>query len=159
MSDTLSGGTAVVLHAGGGENAPVVVKLVVTSNFDITAVGRAIATTFAREGCSNLAIGDLDETALGQTEKELKSQFASLQIRSKKLDLNDEKSTAEFFQDVVEKFGRIDFSVNIANHEPAVAGVHELEESDLELAFTENQRSVCTCSIFAQYLESTKMDD
>ncbi|EXJ77835.1 hypothetical protein A1O3_08994 [Capronia epimyces CBS 606.96] len=127
MAGILANGTAVVTGAG-------------------SATGRAIALAFARDGTSNLAIGDLDSTELQETSKQLKEQYPSLNILAESIDINDEGSAARFFQQVVDKFGRIDFAANIAGHEPPVAGAHEVEDADFDLAFERNQRGIFFCS-------------
>lgn len=105
-------------------------------------MGREIATAFAREGCDKLAICDTDRLALEETQRALQIKFKSSIVEAKVLEDEDESSIAGFFEHVVNKFGRIDFSVNIASHEPPVAGVHEIEESDFDEAFSSNQKSV-----------------
>jgi len=105
-------------------------------------LGRAIAVGFAREGCSNIAVGDLDSAELEETQNVLRSYSKSLSIEAITLDLTDETSTASFFQKAIDKFGRVDFLANIASYEPPLAGAHEIEETDFDEAFSSNQKAV-----------------
>jgi NAD(P)-dependent dehydrogenase (short-subunit alcohol dehydrogenase family) len=142
MSKLLANGTAVVTRAGSSTALDFQEISEDISDLTVTGLGRAIAIAFARDGCSNLALGDLSLAELEETQKTLQGQFNFLKIEVKTVDLNDETSTAEFFQLIVNRFGKIDFVVNIASYEPPVAAVHEIEESDFDQAFTANQRSV-----------------
>ncbi|KAK5207784.1 hypothetical protein LTR72_007391 [Exophiala xenobiotica] len=142
MSKLLANGTAVVTKAGSSTALDFQENYEDISDLTVTGLGRAIAIAFARDGCSNLALGDLSLAELEETQKTLQGQFNFLKIEVKTVDLNDETSTAEFFQLIVNRFGKIDFVVNIASYEPPVAAVHEIEESDFDHAFTANQRSI-----------------
>ncbi|OAG36488.1 hypothetical protein AYO21_09295 [Fonsecaea monophora] len=127
MAGTLAGGTAIVTRAG-------------------SATGRAIALAFARDGCSNLAIGDQDSTSLEETVSLLRKQYNTLNLLHSEVNFNNEASISRFIQSIVGKFGRIDFAASLATHEPPATGAHEVEEREFDLAFENNQKSIFFCS-------------
>lgn len=105
-------------------------------------IARATAIAFARDGCSNLLLGDLNDAGLEETKKLISGDYPSVNIHIGKLDVSDEKSVTDFFAQGVQKFGRIDFAANVAGYAHKVAPTHELAESEYEKSYRVNQKGV-----------------
>ena len=99
-----------------------------------SGIGRGIARALARRGC-NLALADLNETGLGETEAMLLPH--GVKITRHRLDVADRAAVAAF-PDIVEKaHGRADILVNNAG--VAVGGTfEEIGEEDFEWLFEIN---------------------
>ncbi len=78
-------------------------------------IGRQVAISFAAEGCRRLAILDRDAPALEETKARAEAEApGEVEIIPLTVDvLKDEDVTAAFDQ-VIDKFGRIDYAVNCA---------------------------------------------
>lgn len=107
MSGQLTGRVAIVTGASRG-------------------VGRAVCTTFVREGAHVIGVARTEE-ALNELTQELASYPGSFTARA--ADVTDKQSAQQIVRDTVEKYGRLDILVNNAGvgH---FAPVAELSESD-----------------------------
>lgn len=83
-----------------------------------SGIGRACAKAFAKEGAAGIALLDLNEDGLNTTkaeiEEELKSSGKKCQVELFPADVTNEDRINEVVQQVVAKFGRIDYLVNAA---------------------------------------------
>ena len=83
-----------------------------------SGIGRACAKAFAREGSAGIALIDLSLEALQVVETEIEQQNLSpnkdFRIELYPADVTDEKRINEIVDDMVRKFGRIDYVVNAA---------------------------------------------
>ena len=112
----LAGRTAVVTGAAGG-------------------IGRGIALSLAQRGC-NLALADIDETALACTAAEIAGQETSraLRVSHNPLDVGNRAAVAAFPAKVTAEHGAVDILVNNAG--VALGGTFlEVAESDFDWLF------------------------
>jgi len=105
-------------------------------------IGRATALAFARDGCSNISLGDISLSGLEETRGFIFEKFPSTAVMTDKLDVTDEASVNEFYSKTTQKFGRIDFAANIAGVGHKAAPVHEMPESDFLKNYAVNQKGV-----------------
>ncbi|OQD74008.1 hypothetical protein PENDEC_c012G03812 [Penicillium decumbens] len=96
LAKTMFPGVAVLTGAGG------------------TGIGAHTARAFAQEGCTRVAITDLNPDLLSQTEKALKDTSSDIQVLAIPGDITAPEFVHSFFKAVVDKFGRIDYAVNCA---------------------------------------------
>ena len=75
-------------------------------------LGKAIAVAFLEAG-SNVAICDVNQDRLSQTETEWKQQYEGKFLVSK-TDITDEPAVESFVSAIVDKFGKLDMLVNNA---------------------------------------------
>lgn len=74
-------------------------------------IGKGIARAFAAEGC-RLAICARNREKLNATAAELRASGA--EVLALPLDVSDEQGVEKFFDDVMQKYGRVDILVNNA---------------------------------------------
>ncbi|RGP62573.1 hypothetical protein FSPOR_9152 [Fusarium sporotrichioides] len=83
-----------------------------------SGIGRACARAFAREGSAGIALIDLSLEALqavkSEIEQEKLSPNSTFRIELYPADVTDESRINEVVDDMVQKFGRIDYVVNAA---------------------------------------------
>ncbi|GJN75444.1 hypothetical protein PLIIFM63780_009350 [Purpureocillium lilacinum] len=125
---TLFPGVALVTGAGSG-------------------IGRQVAISFAAEGCRRLAILDRDAPALEETKARAEAEApGEVEIIPLTVDvLKDEDVTAAFDQ-VIDKFGRIDYAVNCAGIYRTDKVSHELEPAGFDEIMGINARGLWLCS-------------
>lgn len=81
-----------------------------------SGIGRAVAVSFAAEGCKRIALLDSDEDGLTETARLCKtaSKGGLTRTYSIPLDVGNESEVAAALDCVVEEWGRIDYAVNCA---------------------------------------------
>ncbi|KAM0294546.1 hypothetical protein ACHAPM_011194 [Fusarium culmorum] len=83
-----------------------------------SGIGRACAKAFAREGSAGIALVDLNLEALQAVKSEIEQEKLSpnnnFRIELYPADVTDETRINEIVDDMVQKFGRIDYVVNAA---------------------------------------------
>ena len=104
-----SGKTAIVTGAGSG-------------------IGRALAFLLAKEGC-NLALTDIDQKALMQTENMLKENGAGVKVSVHIADVSDKKQVEKLAGEVLSVHGKIQMLFNIAG----VAAGGNFEDLDADI--------------------------
>jgi NADP-dependent 3-hydroxy acid dehydrogenase YdfG len=99
-----------------------------------SGIGRAIAVSLARRGCS-LALADIDEDGLAETKRLASSATANISLHG--LDVADRQSVAAFPKTVVAAHDRVDLLVNNAG--VALGGTfEEVSDEDFEWLFEIN---------------------
>ena len=107
------------------------------------AVGRVVAEAFHSEGAS-LALTYLDERGVAKLPTALKDK--TRRVISLKTNLTDEQQVQVAFGQAVEKFGTIDFLLNIAGGYMAKTPVADLELKDWDHMMDMNLKSAFLCS-------------
>jgi len=81
-----------------------------------SGMGQCIAQTFAKLGCRNIALIDIDSAGLKETAKSLESTISPKEgkIHTQHCDVSSAESLASAFKIIVDKFTRIDYLVNAA---------------------------------------------
>lgn len=93
-----------------------------------SGIGRALAVRLAQEGIAGIAISDVNEEGLKETEKMLGG--TNLKITTHKVDVGKEDEMRRFAEEVVEKHGRVTHVINNAG--VALGGsVEEVSLDDL----------------------------
>jgi NAD(P)-dependent dehydrogenase (short-subunit alcohol dehydrogenase family) len=73
-----------------------------------------VATGFARQGCSRIAITDINPKTLNQTRDAILKINPAAQIFTRPGDIADEKFVDSFHNETISKFSRLDYAVNCA---------------------------------------------
>lgn len=108
----------------------------------LSGIGRATATSFARDGCIRLALGDISIAGLEETGKILKGQYPNAQVELIQTDVTSEVSVEALYDRAIQKFDRIDYVANVAGHATTHAPVTEQEESEYDKTLAINLRGV-----------------
>lgn len=90
-----------------------------------------------------MVLGDISESELEKTRKLILEKYSEARVVTSKLDVTDEADVDAFYALAVEKFGRIDFAVNIASAEHPGAPSINVPQSDFQVSYNENLRAVC----------------
>ena len=78
-----------------------------------TGIGKGIARAFASEG-ADLAIASRNRDRLEETAVELRALGADVLVVT--ADVGDERQVAALFEEVVDRFGKLDILVNNSGH-------------------------------------------
>jgi len=79
-----------------------------------TGIGAAVARSFARAGCSRIAITDINPTTLGQTRDAILKINPSAHVYNRPGDIADETFVDALHDETISKFSRLDYAVNCA---------------------------------------------
>ncbi len=83
-----------------------------------SGIGRACAKSFAVEGAAGVALFDLNKDALADVKAEIealcKEKGLHPQLETWAVDVSDEQQITNAVEEVVAKFGRLDYAVNAA---------------------------------------------
>ncbi|KAE9372852.1 putative 3-oxoacyl-reductase FabG [Stipitochalara longipes BDJ] len=81
-----------------------------------SGIGRAIVRLLAREGCSGIALADINLSSAQTVQKELETIATSPKFKcvAIQVDVQDEESIISMVKQTVTAFGRIDYAVNCA---------------------------------------------
>ncbi|KAK3701868.1 hypothetical protein LTR37_015179 [Vermiconidia calcicola] len=88
-----------------------------------SGIGQATAVSFAREGCKQIAITDLDEAGLDETAKLIQdaakdaAHQGDVLIHQERTNVAAEDEVSGLLDAVVEHFGRIDYAANCAGRD------------------------------------------
>ena len=111
-----------------------------------SGIGRAIAHTFVKEGCTRLVLADINEASLQTVSAELKELDSSVKTLAVKADISSEMEVENLVDAAVKEFGAIHYAVNNAGitSKPRVR-THELETSSWERVLDVNLRGTWFC--------------
>ncbi|KFY94927.1 hypothetical protein V498_03641, partial [Pseudogymnoascus sp. VKM F-4517 (FW-2822)] len=109
------------------------------------AVGRAIALQFARDGVRRIAGLDISQTDLLDTAKELKDEIPDAEFLPIVADMSNENEIKTAFQQVVLKFGRIDYAINNAAIASPFVTTGDAELKDFDRVQNINLRGTWLC--------------
>jgi NAD(P)-dependent dehydrogenase (short-subunit alcohol dehydrogenase family) len=119
----------------------------------IPGIGQAAAIGFAAEGCTALALGDINISVLEETCSTIRKKYPEAIVEGYLLDVAEESSVEAFHNKTVAKFGRIDFAVNSAGYAHVGAPITQLATKEWDLSYSVNQKGVglftrqlCTCA-------------
>jgi NAD(P)-dependent dehydrogenase (short-subunit alcohol dehydrogenase family) len=101
-----------------------------------SGIGQATALALARRGC-HLALADIDEAGLKQTQSQVLALAAGVRVSSHRLDVADREAVAALPAVVLKEHGRADLLVNNAG--VALAGnFDQVSEGDFDWLFEIN---------------------
>ncbi|KAL3491848.1 short chain dehydrogenase/ reductase [Aspergillus germanicus] len=111
-----------------------------------SGIGRVTAYTFAKEGCTRFALGDINEDGLETTSAELKAMNPTIKVFTAQLDISSENQINAFIQGAVDAFGGIHYAVNNAGitSNPRVR-THELPVESWDRVVSVNLRGTWLC--------------
>ncbi|KAL2802177.1 short chain dehydrogenase/ reductase [Aspergillus granulosus] len=128
---------------GEAESSPLRVALVTGA---ASGIGRAIAHTFVKEGCTRLLIGDVNRDSLSLVSDELLAANPSVEVVACKVDVSSESEVHDFIDAGVSAFGGIHYAVNnVGITSNPRARTHELETSSFDPLVAVNLRGTWLC--------------
>ncbi|KAH8704782.1 hypothetical protein BGW36DRAFT_392561 [Talaromyces proteolyticus] len=111
-----------------------------------SGIGRAIAHTFVKEGCTRLVLGDVNMKGLETVAEELKALNISVKTITVHVDVSSETEVQELIDRGVEAFGGIHYAVNnVGITSNPRARTHELETSSFDPLLAVNLRGTWLC--------------
>lgn len=108
-------------------------------------IGRGTAHKLAQNGIKNLALLDVNISALENIRDELQAQYPTIQTLVLQTDVSDESSVATAIQKTTEKYGRIDIAINSAGISGNPCPTHELSLGEWKKVIDINQTGVWLC--------------
>lgn len=111
-----------------------------------SGIGRAVAHTFVAEGCTRLALADVNKDGLDIVGKELKELNSDVETCLIVCDVSQEDQVQAMINETVKAFGAVHYAVNNAgiSSKPRVR-THELEVESYDKVHSVNQRGVWLC--------------
>lgn len=109
------------------------------------ALGRAIILQFARDGITQIAGLDISSNLLSDTECALTKHFPAVRFLSIVADIADEKQVENAIQQVVERFGRLDYAVNNAAVGQPLRPTTEVEPEYFDRVISVNLKGLWHC--------------
>ena len=93
----------------------------ITQRLRCAGIGQATAISFAREGCTRIAIADQNESGLLETANLIteaaKQCGIEINVLSERTDVLSESEINDLLDGVITKFGRIDYCCNCAGED------------------------------------------
>lgn len=105
-------------------------------------MGREVAIGFAKEGASAMVLGDINEAGLIATAEMIKSQSPSVMVVTMTLDVSSPENVQQFVDQLVTKFGRLDYAVNAAGIAPAPNELTDAPSNSLARSLNVNTKGV-----------------
>ncbi|KAJ5633481.1 hypothetical protein N7490_009820 [Penicillium lividum] len=112
---------------------------------DGTACITGAASAFARDGCRKLVLGDLSSAGLNETQDMILRKYPAAEVVTSVMDVSNMKQVEKFHATAVEKFGRIDFTANVAGYGHLPTPSVELESCEITKSFAVNLKGVFLC--------------
>ncbi|PLB40360.1 SDR family NAD(P)-dependent oxidoreductase [Aspergillus candidus] len=111
-----------------------------------SGIGQATAETFVKEGCTKLALADIDEGGLQTVADKLHAINPDVQVVTVKVDVSSESDVQYMVSTAVAKFGAIHYAVNNAgiSSKPREK-THELATHAWDQVIVVNLRGVWLC--------------
>jgi NAD(P)-dependent dehydrogenase (short-subunit alcohol dehydrogenase family) len=106
-------------------------------------MGQACALAFAKAGCSQFALLDLNEAGLRTTEEQIKAINAKAEVLLLPVNITEESEVVRVVQAAGQRFGRLDYVVQCAglNQRPR-ALLHETEMVNYDKVMDINLRGL-----------------
>ncbi|KAF7533161.1 hypothetical protein G7054_g7310 [Neopestalotiopsis clavispora] len=79
-----------------------------------SGIGRATAILYAKEGCSRIAVADINKSNADETAKEIETRYPNTSVLPIEVDITSEQSVNDMVSLVVRKFERLDYACNAA---------------------------------------------
>jgi NAD(P)-dependent dehydrogenase (short-subunit alcohol dehydrogenase family) len=109
------------------------------------SIGEACVLQFARDGVTRIAGADLSVTGLERTASALRKEYPAVNFISLMADLSDELQVQRVFQQIIKRFGRIDYAVNNAAIAAPLSSSSEGDFKALEKVLDVNLKGVWLC--------------
>jgi NAD(P)-dependent dehydrogenase (short-subunit alcohol dehydrogenase family) len=111
-----------------------------------SGIGRTTATSFAAEGCTKIAICDLNEPGLEETKSLILAANSSADVLVVPLNVASEEAVQSAFATIISRFQRIDYAVNAAGVVGAIKPTHDYSAAEFDFVNGINYRGVFLCS-------------
>jgi|CXWL01.1.fsa_nt_gi NAD(P)-dependent dehydrogenase (short-subunit alcohol dehydrogenase family) len=111
-------------------------------------IGRGVALRYAAEG-AKLALVDLEQSHLDETAKELDGSGTGVEYITLQGDVSSSADVQRFFDQTIERFGRLDILVNNAGIGNPPIGIIDMPEEAWDRTIAVNLKSVFLCSKLA----------
>lgn len=141
MADYLRDGIACITGAASGKLTSPHPTCVFYFD-DGPGIGRATSLAFARDGCRKLVLGDLSSAGLKETRDMILRSYPAAEVVTSVVDVSNVEQVESFHATAVGKFGRIDFTANVAGYGHLPAPSVELKLSEIKKSFAVNLKGV-----------------
>ncbi|KAJ5259530.1 hypothetical protein N7478_012511 [Penicillium angulare] len=124
-----------------------------------SGIGRFTALAFARHGVTKLALVDLKQEGLEETQKLLKASYPEIETLLLQVDVADEVSVQGSIKRAVDEFKRIDIGLNCAGIAGPHIPTHEMPLDKWQEMIQINQTGVFLCQkhLIAQMLQQESL--
>ncbi|KAL7785694.1 oxidoreductase [Trichoderma afarasin] len=120
-------------------------------------IGAATVQAFATAGCTKIAITDINEAGLLETQESINRVHPGVRLFARAGDIADEAFVESFMDNVLQEFGRIDYGVNCAGILSSPLRSTELSLEEFDRINQVNYRG-CWLSSRAQLKRMIKQD-
>ena len=111
-------------------------------------IGRGVALRYAKEG-AKLALVDIEQEHLDETAKVLDESGTGVEYITLQADVSSSADVQRFFDETVERFGRLDILVNNAGIGNPPIPIVDMPEEAWDRTIAVNLKSVFLCSKLA----------
>jgi len=105
-----------------------------------SGIGKACALAFSRSGATVTIVADINQEGLDQTVSEMAGQGLSI-----RLDVSKPDQVEKMVNEVVKKYGRIDYAVNNAGVEGQLASTTDCSEENWDKVLSINLKGIWLC--------------
>ncbi|KAJ5088805.1 hypothetical protein N7456_012421 [Penicillium angulare] len=125
----------------------------------ITGIGRDTALAFARHGITKLALVDLKQEGLEETQRLLKESYSEIDTLLLQVDVADEAAVQDSVKCTVDEFKRIDIGLNCAGIAGPHIATHEMPLNKWQDMIQINLTGVFLCQkhLIAQMLQQENL--
>ncbi|ROT36337.1 3-oxoacyl-reductase [Sodiomyces alkalinus F11] len=110
-----------------------------------SGIGKYTSLAFARHGIKNLALSDINTTALSASVAELRQQFPTVQVLELPIDVQKADQVRDGVAETVKRFGRLDIAVNNAGIGGSGRATHEIDEAEFARVVDVDLHGVWRC--------------
>lgn len=110
-----------------------------------SGIGKATAHVLAKNGISGLALVDVNQALLEETQKELQAEYEELHVAIFEVDVTDEVAVRLAVRQTVALFDGIDIGVNAAGIGGRWAASHNMKLADWQRVIDINQTGLWIC--------------
>jgi NAD(P)-dependent dehydrogenase (short-subunit alcohol dehydrogenase family) len=124
----------------------------------LAGIGKATALQYAADGCRRIGIADIQAALLQDVQSELKKQYPVLEVQLLQVDVTSLESVQRMVDDLVKRFGRIDYCANVAGI-IRFGDTVNLPASSFDKVYEVNLRGIFFCckTEIAQMLKQTPL--
>ena len=114
-------------------------------NQKFPGIGRGTAYKLAENGITNIALSDINSSAVESTRNELQALYPSVDVLVLETNVVDEASVAAAVQKTAEKYGRIDIGINSAGISGTPCPTDKLALAEWQRVIDVNQTGLWLC--------------
>jgi NAD(P)-dependent dehydrogenase (short-subunit alcohol dehydrogenase family) len=110
-----------------------------------SGIGKATAHVLAKNGISAVALADVNQALLEETQMELQCEYPRLLVAAVQVDVTNEVAVEAAVRTTAEEFGGIHIGVNAAGIGGKWAASHDMELADWQRVIDINQTGLWIC--------------